>query len=896
MVLLEHYTKSGYRKSITTVINAGISNDNIKIITVNQTFKNPKFYPRKFEKYSDTFEIQVIDNNTLKIRRSDVSVGGWGMTLLIDVEDEIDPVKIECLSQQKIPRVIYQTFETYDVPENMYKSIQTWKDLNQDYEHYYFNNNDRIEFIEKYFGKRVLNAYLTLIAGAFKADLWRCCILYEKGGIYVDSDMICLKPFREFININDEFIASRDDPMSKSFVCNGFIASRPKHPFLKEQIDAIVRNVETKANCYYLDLAGPGLLGKSINKVCGVDIGEEYVLGENKKGDYSFKLYMHDWITKTICYNDHHYIMTEYDNKNSEMITLNIPTYYSLYQQGIVYQMIPRDIYYTAADHLSINTYMVNSFTEKNQFWNLHYFNDDDQLSFIEQNNDLLMSELNEDVLSYYLTLTNGGEKADLWRYCVIYLMGGLYVDSDTYCNKPLDEWIKHHDLILGIEACLDVSFAKSFGMDQIGYCIEDTIISVCNWSFAASPKHEFFKNLIIDICSHPITNNIIMNTGPGRMTKHAVDYFSDCNLLSLRKQSITKNKSILYNINKFGSNQSHSNSYKNYSNPFSVTCADDVYIIHMFEGNWRRSSNKKIKFYKSTLGLSHNVTILKQNDGFLGVSRMDKDTSRTLFMKQIGDCRTLLEIVFDSDFNILSENEKCITNIEKISKFEDYRFFTFRNSNYICVSYIDDDFNTKVAVLNMEYKYLGDVKIDSPYNTVSFTGKRKIWEKNWLFFEKDKDLYFIYSTTPNYVVYKCDHFETLQFSKYINIPWPLDKNVPDKEVYFTSYIGSDIPIATGGSTNPIYVKEKEIYIYMIHTKINCEFKYNHYMVILNKDLQPIRFFETPLINKSISHKLFFITTMIETDHYLIISGGIEDNQNFVWELSKEKIFNKLNI
>jgi len=894
--MLEHYTKSGYRKSITTVINVGTSNDNVKIVTVSQTFKNPKFYPRKFEKYSDTFEIQLIDNTTLKIKRTDDINHGWGMTLLIDVEDEIDPIKTVCLPQQKIPRVIYQTFKNYDIPENMYKSIQTWKDLNQDYEHYYFSDKDCIEFIEKYFDKRVLNAYLSFIAGAFKADLWRCCMLYEKGGVYVDSDMICLKSLRDIIDVNDEFISSRDDPMSKSFVYNAFIAARPKHPFLKEQIDAIVRNVETKSNCYYLDIAGPGLLGKSINKVCGVDIGDEYVLGDNKKGDYSFKLYMHDWTTKTIRYNDNHYIITEYDNKNNEMTTLNIPTYYSLYQQGIVYQIIPRNIYYTAADHLSINTYMVSSYTEKNKFWGLHYFNDDDQLSFIEKNNEVFMSELNVNVLAYYLTLVNGGEKADLWRYCVIYLMGGVYVDSDTYCNKPLDEWIKHHDLILGIEACLDISFAKSFGMDQIGYCIEDTVISVCNWSFAAVPKHVFFKNVIIDICSNPITNNIIMNTGPGRMTKHAIHYFSDCNLLSLRKQSVTKNKSILYNINKFGSNQSHSNSYKNYANPFSVIGADDVYIIHMFEGNWRHGSNKKIKLYKSSLGVSHNVTILQQNNRFLGISRIDKDTSRTLFMDKIGDCRTLLEIKFDSEFNILSENEKCITNIEKVSKFEDYRFFTFRNSIYICASYIDDDFNTKVAVLNIDYKYLGDVKIDSAYNRVSFTGKRKIWEKNWLFFEKDDQLYFIYSTTPNYLVYKCDDFEKLQFSKYINIPWPLNNNVPNKEVYFTSYIGSDIPIATGGSTNPIYIKEKGIYIYMIHTKINYEFKYNHYVVILNKDLHPIRFVETPLINQSICHKLFFITTMIETEYYLIISGGIEDNENFVWELSKEKIFNKLNI
>ena len=33
-----------------------------------------------------------------------------------------------------------------------------------------------------------------------------------------------------------------------------------------------------------------------------------------------------------------------------------------------------------------------------------------------------------------------------------------------------------------------------------------------------------------------------------------------------------------------------------------------------------------------------------------------------------------------------------------------------------------------------------------------------------------------------------------------------------------------------------------------------------------------------------------FITTMIEDGDYLIISGGVEDNQNFLWEIPIDRL------
>ena len=62
-----------------------------------------------------------------------------------------------------IPKKIFQTFETTQLPEGMSKACLSWKIKNPDWEYCFFDKNDRVEFINKHFTKDVLQAYLTLI-------------------------------------------------------------------------------------------------------------------------------------------------------------------------------------------------------------------------------------------------------------------------------------------------------------------------------------------------------------------------------------------------------------------------------------------------------------------------------------------------------------------------------------------------------------------------------------------------------------------------------------------------------------------------------------------------------------------------------------------------------------
>jgi len=161
-----------------------------------------------------------------------------------------------------IPKKIFQTFETTQLPEGMSKACLSWKIKNSEWEYYFFDKNDRIEFIKKHFRKDVLQAYLTLIPGAFKADLWRYCVLYIEGGVYVDADTICELPLDNWILGDAHFIATRDDPMAHKWLGNAFIGTVPQNPILKDCINRIVKHCQDKKEMFYLDYTGPALLGK----------------------------------------------------------------------------------------------------------------------------------------------------------------------------------------------------------------------------------------------------------------------------------------------------------------------------------------------------------------------------------------------------------------------------------------------------------------------------------------------------------------------------------------------------------------------------------------------------------------------------------------------------------
>jgi mannosyltransferase OCH1-like enzyme len=145
----------------------------------------------------------------------------------------------------------------------MDRSIKLIKFLNPKFKYFLFDDNDCRIFIKKNFKSDVLWAYDSLIPGAYKADLWRYCVLFIHGGIYLDIKYTPLNGFK-FINLTEkEHLVSDVDNVS---IYNALMVCLPKNELLYKAIRQIVENVKNKFyGNSFLEPTGPKLLSKFVS-------------------------------------------------------------------------------------------------------------------------------------------------------------------------------------------------------------------------------------------------------------------------------------------------------------------------------------------------------------------------------------------------------------------------------------------------------------------------------------------------------------------------------------------------------------------------------------------------------------------------------------------------------
>lgn len=184
--------------------------------------------------------------------------------------------------KEKIPKKIFQTWKTKTISDEVQYLTNTWRTNNPDYVYHLFDDNDCEEFIKTHFDIKVYQAYCRIFPGAYKADMWRYCVLYIFGGIYIDIDTICFNPIDLVLNEDIEFICPIDlnnSPfLGKYNLFNTFIASVPKHPILLNCINKIVYHIENNIIPFSnLDFSGPGLLGQSTNLYLKLDPDSSFI-------------------------------------------------------------------------------------------------------------------------------------------------------------------------------------------------------------------------------------------------------------------------------------------------------------------------------------------------------------------------------------------------------------------------------------------------------------------------------------------------------------------------------------------------------------------------------------------------------------------------------------------
>lgn len=194
-----------------------------------------------------------------------------------------------------IPLNIFQTWHTKSLPPLMEKNVEVIKYNNPRFNYYLYDDNDCREFLKNNFPPYVLNAFDKLIPGAYKADLWRYCILYKNGGIYLDIKYTPINKFR-FIALTEmeHWVLDIDN----KGIYNALIVAKPNNILLLKAINQIVKHVNNK---FYgngpLEVTGPLMLQKLFSPADkkNVDMQHRFYNSFNNR----FIIYNNRWIFKS---------------------------------------------------------------------------------------------------------------------------------------------------------------------------------------------------------------------------------------------------------------------------------------------------------------------------------------------------------------------------------------------------------------------------------------------------------------------------------------------------------------------------------------------------------------------------------------------------------------------
>ena len=122
-------------------------------------------------------------------------------TYYLNIDDSNCKIKHIEVSK-KIPKILHCTHYNKDIiPQKVWNNISKYAG---DYEFRYYSDDDCIRYLDKNFGKKYSDKFKELKNGAHKADLFRYCVLYLEGGVYMDIDMEPQQYFNKIFDHNAE--------------------------------------------------------------------------------------------------------------------------------------------------------------------------------------------------------------------------------------------------------------------------------------------------------------------------------------------------------------------------------------------------------------------------------------------------------------------------------------------------------------------------------------------------------------------------------------------------------------------------------------------------------------------------------------------------------------------
>jgi len=176
------------------------------------------------------------------------------------------PKKITIQKTPLIPKKLHQIWLGSEPPEYVKEFGKTWQKLHPDWDYNLWRDND-LEYLQLH-NQKLFNVVQNY---GQKADILRYHILYEIGGLYVDTDFKCLQSF-DFLHHCYDFYAGISN-VGDVELANGLIGAAPKHPIIYQCIQELKKlEKETEIKSTFNDITlqtGPGFFTNCFMKKAG---------------------------------------------------------------------------------------------------------------------------------------------------------------------------------------------------------------------------------------------------------------------------------------------------------------------------------------------------------------------------------------------------------------------------------------------------------------------------------------------------------------------------------------------------------------------------------------------------------------------------------------------------
>tara|TARA_B100000989_G_C19525604_1_gene466696 strand:+ start:57 stop:875 length:819 start_codon:yes stop_codon:yes gene_type:complete len=215
-------------------------------------------------------------------------------------------------------------------------------------------------------------------------------------------------------------------------------------------------------------------------------------------------------------------------------------------------QKIPTNVYQTWENNLFGKTHAryINKFRDLNPELSFYLYDKDKRDNYMSKN------WKNHTISQIYFNSILGPMKADIFRYCILYELGGYYFDIGKGCKIPLNLLHKsNHEAIITYEDNIFFYPPES----HKNFKLLRPFNYILQWGLAFTSKHKFLEILINEICeNYKFYKGIkfenpklaILNfTGPGMYTKVMRKYIENHDMANFNELDVKFNNNGIFKI-----------------------------------------------------------------------------------------------------------------------------------------------------------------------------------------------------------------------------------------------------------------------------------------------------------------------------------------------------------